>query len=246
MRNVICVLMLIYLQSYSRLFALNVSFCFHVFKHSFSKFTRFYLSSIISTDVISTKVSRCRFIEFFSQNYNYNILINLYITRKLFGTVTSVLQFFLPFFLILVCYLSIFCKLQRNKKKLSKSKNSKKKFTIEKSLRKKTSTNQMLVLMVSCCWLLQNIFPSKFLWDSKKNFIVMRIIEILIRLFRDFYFLIRFFVFLIRFYLFSYYFLCVLIRVFHGKFVCKSLCKSSIYHHNFFLGRNFWRLLVAA
>lgn len=68
--------------------------------------------------------------------------------RKLFGTVTSVLQFFLPFIIILACYLCIFCKLQNNKKKLSKSKNSKKKNTCEKVLRKKTTTNQMLVLMV--------------------------------------------------------------------------------------------------
>jgi neuropeptide F receptor len=80
--------------------------------------------------------------------------------RKLFGTVTSVLQFFLPFFIILVCYLCIFVKLQRNKKKLSKSKNSKKKNNSEKVLRKKTTTNQMLVLMVGIfgtCWLPLNV-----------------------------------------------------------------------------------------
>lgn len=80
--------------------------------------------------------------------------------RKVFGTVTSVLQFFLPFFVILLCYLCIFCKLQNNKKKLSKSKNSKKKNTCEKVLRKKTTTNQMLVLMVTIfgvCWLPLNI-----------------------------------------------------------------------------------------
>lgn len=65
--------------------------------------------------------------------------------RKLFGTVTSVLQFFLPFFIILMCYLCIFCKLQKNKKKLAKNKNSKKKVNCEKVLRKKTTTNQMLV-----------------------------------------------------------------------------------------------------
>lgn len=80
--------------------------------------------------------------------------------RKLFGTVTSVLQFFLPFFIILVCYLCIFVKLQRNKKKLSKTKNSKKKNSNEKVLRKKTTTNQMLVLMVGIfgtCWLPLNV-----------------------------------------------------------------------------------------
>jgi neuropeptide F receptor len=80
--------------------------------------------------------------------------------RKVFGTVTSMLQFFLPFFIILVCYLCIFCKLQNNKKKLSKSKNSKKKNSCEKVLKKKTSTNQMLVLMVSIfgiCWLPLNV-----------------------------------------------------------------------------------------
>lgn len=80
--------------------------------------------------------------------------------RKLFGTATSVLQFFVPFFVILGCYLCIFCKLQKNKKKLAKSKNSKKKITCEKVLRKKTSTNQMLVLMVVifvACWLPLNV-----------------------------------------------------------------------------------------
>lgn len=80
--------------------------------------------------------------------------------RKLFGTVTAVLQFFLPFFIILVCYLCIFCKLQNNKKKLAKSKNSKKKNCCEKVLRKKTTTNQMLVLMVGIfgvCWLPLNL-----------------------------------------------------------------------------------------
>lgn len=79
--------------------------------------------------------------------------------RKLFGTVTSILQFFLPFLIILLCYLCIFCKLQNNKKKLSKSKNSNK-GRIEKNLRKKTSTNQMLVLMVGIfgvCWLPLNL-----------------------------------------------------------------------------------------
>ena len=80
--------------------------------------------------------------------------------RKLFGSVTTVLQFFLPFFIILVCYLCIFCKLQNNKKKLAKSKNSKKKNCCEKVLRKKTTTNQMLVLMVGIfgvCWLPLNL-----------------------------------------------------------------------------------------
>jgi neuropeptide F receptor len=80
--------------------------------------------------------------------------------RKIFGTVTSILQFFLPFCIILVCYLCIFCKLQKNKKRLAKSKNSKKKNNSEKALKKKTSTNQMLVLMVSIfgvCWLPLNI-----------------------------------------------------------------------------------------
>lgn len=78
----------------------------------------------------------------------------------MFGTVTTVLQFFLPFFIILICYLCIFCKLQNNKKKLSKSKNSKKKNCCEKVLRKKTTTNQMLVLMVGIfgvCWLPLNL-----------------------------------------------------------------------------------------
>ncbi|KAL7024471.1 hypothetical protein ACKWTF_013054 [Chironomus riparius] len=80
--------------------------------------------------------------------------------RKVFGTVTSILQFFLPFLIILVCYISIFCKLQNNKKKISKSKNSKKKNNCEKVLKKKTSTNQMLVLMVTIfgfCWLPLNL-----------------------------------------------------------------------------------------
>jgi neuropeptide Y receptor len=80
--------------------------------------------------------------------------------RKVFGAVTSILQFFLPFLIILVCYISIFCKLQNNKKKISKSKNSKKKNNCEKVLKKKTSTNQMLVLMVSIfglCWLPLNM-----------------------------------------------------------------------------------------
>lgn len=80
--------------------------------------------------------------------------------RKLFGTVTSILQFFLPFFIILLCYLCIFCKLQKNKKKLAKNKNSKKKVNSEKVLRKKTTTNQMLVLMVGIfgvCWLPLNL-----------------------------------------------------------------------------------------
>ncbi|CRK88903.1 CLUMA_CG002648, isoform A, partial [Clunio marinus] len=80
--------------------------------------------------------------------------------RKLFGTVTSVLQFWLPFVLILGCYFCIFWKLRNNKKKLSKSKNSKKKNCCEKVLRKKTSTNQMLVLMVfifGICWLPLNL-----------------------------------------------------------------------------------------
>ncbi|CAO1444275.1 unnamed protein product [Diamesa hyperborea] len=80
--------------------------------------------------------------------------------RKIFGTVTSVLQFFLPFFIILICYLCIFCKLKNNKRRLQKSKNAKKKNSCEKILRKKTSTNQMLVLMVTifgCCWLPLNL-----------------------------------------------------------------------------------------
>lgn len=80
--------------------------------------------------------------------------------RRIFGTVTTILQFFLPFIIILVCYLCIFCKLQKNKKRLAKAKNSKKKNNSEKMLRKKTSTNQMLVLMVSIfgiCWLPINV-----------------------------------------------------------------------------------------
>lgn len=80
--------------------------------------------------------------------------------RRVFGTVTSILQFFLPFCIILVCYLCIFCKLQKNKKRLAKAKNSKKKNNSEKVLKKKTSTNQMLVLMVSIfgiCWLPLNV-----------------------------------------------------------------------------------------
>ena len=80
--------------------------------------------------------------------------------RKLFGTVTTILQFFLPFLIILACYLCIFCKLQKNKMRLLKNKNSKKKQSCEKVLRKKTTTNQMLVLMVGIfgvCWLPLNL-----------------------------------------------------------------------------------------
>ncbi|KAG5669954.1 hypothetical protein PVAND_000243 [Polypedilum vanderplanki] len=91
--------------------------------------------------------------------------------RKVFGTVTSIIQFFMPFLIILVCYISIFCKLQKNKKKLSKSKNSKKKNNSEKMLKKKTSTNQMLVMMVAIfgiCWLPLNII--NILDDFTTNF----------------------------------------------------------------------------
>ncbi|CAO1418853.1 unnamed protein product [Diamesa serratosioi] len=92
--------------------------------------------------------------------------------RKIFGTVTSVLQFFLPFFIILICYLCIFCKLKNNKRRLQKSKNAKKKNTCEKILRKKTSTNQMLVLMVTifgCCWLPLNIINIMEDFNMKLN-----------------------------------------------------------------------------
>lgn len=81
------------------------------------------------------------------------------------------LQFWLPFIIILGCYFCIFWKLRKNKKKLSKSKNSKKKNCCEKVLRKKTSTNQMLVLMVfifGICWLPLNLL--NILEDFQEDF----------------------------------------------------------------------------
>ena len=68
--------------------------------------------------------------------------------RKVFGSVTTMLQFFIPFVIILFAYLCIFCKLKRNKRKLNKSTNQKKKNNCEKILKKKRSTNKMLVAMV--------------------------------------------------------------------------------------------------
>lgn len=75
--------------------------------------------------------------------------------RRVYGTLTFILQFIIPCLVISFCYICIFYKLKYNKKKLSKTKNSKKQKNTETIISKKRTTNKMLfamVLIFAVCW----------------------------------------------------------------------------------------------
>ncbi|NP_001127742.1 neuropeptide receptor A7 [Bombyx mori] len=77
--------------------------------------------------------------------------------RRIFGSVTSVMQFVLPFIVIAVCYICVSFKLNDRAKAKAASKNSKKE---ELDKNRKRRTNQMLIAMVTIfglSWLPLNI-----------------------------------------------------------------------------------------